>query len=216
MPEIFPRHTMVKPSPRAWSALMAQRPDLANEPLVAGWVDAGYPLVVRRSLCSDDAQKVALGLPLPLAQGKRRIAVTLDPDDILRADPPPLLSAAVLSAPACWHPCIAQLIRLDATTRVFGSLAWQCLTALPYLSAASDLDLLWYLPPGGDVESLLEGITAIDKTALMRIDGEVHNAAGAVQWRELRGAGAGSSIIVKGLRDVRVVCRADILAGGMR
>ena len=50
MPEIFPRHTMVKPSPRAWSALMAQRPDLANEPLVAGWVDAGYPLVVRRPL----------------------------------------------------------------------------------------------------------------------------------------------------------------------
>ncbi|MBB3148954.1 phosphoribosyl-dephospho-CoA transferase [Phyllobacterium trifolii] len=216
MPEIFPRHTMVKPSPRAWSALMAQRPDLANEPLVAGWVDAGYPLVVRRPLCSDDARKVALGLPLPLAQGKRRIAVTLDPDDILRADPPPFLSAAVLSAPACWHPCIAQLIRLDATTRVFGSLAWQCLTALPYLSAASDLDLLWYLPPGGDVESLLEGITAIDETALMRIDGEIHNAAGAVQWRELRGAGAGSSIIVKGLRDVRVVCRADILAGGMR
>ena len=216
MPEIFPRHTMVKPSPRAWSALMAQRPDLANEPLVAGWVDAGYPLVVRRPLCSDDARKVALGLPLPLAQGKRRIAVTLDPDDILRADPPPLLSAAVLSAPACWHPCIAQLIRLDATTRVFGSLAWQCLTALPYLSAASDLDLLWYLPPGGDVESLLEGITAIDETALMRIDGEIHNAAGAVQWRELRGAGAGSSIIVKGLRDVRVVCRADILAGGIR
>ncbi len=216
MPEIFPRHTMVKPSPRAWSALMAQRPDLANEPLVAGWVDAGYPLVVRRPLCSDDARKVALGLPLPLAQDKRRIAVTLDPDDILRADPPPLLSAAVLSAPACWHSCIAQLIRLDATTRVFGSLAWQCLTALPYLSAASDLDLLWYLPPGGDVESLLEGITAIDETALMRIDGEIHNAAGAVQWRELRGAGAGSSIIVKGLRDVRVVCRADILAGGTR
>jgi hypothetical protein len=45
MPEIFPRHTMVKPSPRAWAALMAQRPDLANEPFVAGWADAGYPLV---------------------------------------------------------------------------------------------------------------------------------------------------------------------------
>ncbi|RCW77946.1 malonate decarboxylase holo-[acyl-carrier-protein] synthase [Phyllobacterium bourgognense] len=216
MPEILPRHTMVKPWPRAWAALMARRADLANKPFVAEWANAGYPLVVRRPLCSDDPRTVCLGLPLPPAQGKHRIAVTLDPDGILRADPPPLLVAAAVSAPARWRGCIDQLIRLDPTTRVFGSLAWQHLTALPYLSVGSDLDLLWYLPPGGDVDTLLKGITAIDEIAPMRIDGEVHNAAGAVQWRELRGAGAGSCIIVKGLRDVRVVCRADILAGGMR
>jgi phosphoribosyl-dephospho-CoA transferase len=215
MPEIFPRHTMVKPSPRAWATLMAQRPDFANEPLVAGWVDTGYPLIVRRPLCSDDPRKVPLGLPLPLAQGKRRIAVSLDPDDILRADPPPLLSAAAILAPACWCPGIDQLVHLDPTARVFGSLAWQYLTALPYLSAASDLDLLWYMPPGGDVDTLLEGITAIAETAMIRIDGEVYNAAGAVQWRELWDAGTGG-IIVKGLRDVRAVSRADIFAGGMQ
>ena len=215
MPEIFPRHTMVKPSPRAWAALMAQHPDLANEPLVAGWADAGYPLVVRRPLCSDDPRKVPLGLPLPPAQGKRRIAVTLNLDDILRADPPPLLSAAAVSAPASWCRCIDQLIRLDPTARVFGSLAWQYLTALPYLSAGSDLDILWYLPPGGDVDTLLDGIAGIDEIALMRIDGEVHIAAGAVQWRELRDAGA-ESVLVKGLRDVRVIARADLFAGGMQ
>lgn len=215
MPEIFPRHTMVKPSPRAWAALIAQRPDLANEPLVAGWADAGYPLVVRRPLCSDDPRKVPLGLPLPPAQGKHRIAVTLDPDDILRVDPPPLLSAAAVSAPACWRRCIDQMIRLDPTARVFGSLAWQYLTALPYLSAASDLDLLWYLPPGGDVDTLLEGITAIAEIALMRIDGEIHSKAGAVQWRELRDGGA-ESVLVKGPRDVRVVSRAELFAGGVQ
>jgi len=215
MPEIFPRHTMVKPSPRAWAALMAQRPALANEPLVAGWADAGYPLVVRRPLCSDDPRKVPLGLPLPPAQGKRRIAVTLNLDDILRADPPPLLAAAAVSAPACWRRCIDQLIRLDPAARVFGSLAWEYLTALPYLSAGSDLDLLWYLPPGGDVDTLLDGIAGIDEIALMRIDGEVHIAAGAVQWRELRDAGA-ESVLVKGLHDVRVIARADLFAGGMQ
>jgi len=215
MPEIFPRHTMVKPSPRAWAALMAQHPDLANEPFVAGWADAGYPLVVRRPLCSDDPRTVPLGLPLPPAQGKHRIAVTLDPDDILRADPPPLLSAAAISAPACWRSSIDQLIRLDPTARVFGSLAWQYLTALPYLSSGSDLDLLWYLPSHGAVDTLLAGITAIDEIAPMRIDGEVHNAAGAVQWRELRDAGAGV-VAVKGLRDVRAVARADFFAGGVQ
>jgi malonate decarboxylase holo-[acyl-carrier-protein] synthase len=215
MAEILPRHTMIKPSPRAWAALMAQRPDLANRPFVAGWADAGYPLVVRRPLCSDKPRTVSLGLPLPPAQGKHRIAVTLDPDDILRVDPPPLLSAASVSAPACWRRCIDQLIRLDPTTRVFGSLAWQYVTALPYLSAASDLDLLWYLPPGGDVDTLLEGITAIDEIALTRIDGEIHTAGSAVQWRELRDAGA-DGVVVKGLRDVRVVSRADLFAGGMQ
>jgi malonate decarboxylase holo-[acyl-carrier-protein] synthase len=215
VPEILPRHTMVKPSPRAWAALMVQRPDLAKKPVVAGWADAGYPLVVRRQLLSDDPRTVSLGLPLPPAQGKHRIAVTLDPDDILRADPPPLLSAAAVSAPACWRRCIDQLICLDPTTRVFGSLAWQHLTALPYLSAGSDLDLLWYLPHGGDVDTLLEGITAIDEIAPMRVDGEVHNATGAVQWRELRDAGA-DVVVVKELRDVRAVSRADLFTVGMQ
>lgn len=206
---------MVRPSPRAWAKLMVQRPGLANKPFVAGWADAGYPLVVRRPECNDDPRTVPLGLPLPPAQGKHRIAVTLDPDDILRADPPPLLSAAAQSAPVSWRSFIDQLIRLDPTARVFGSLAWEYLTALPYLSAGSDLDLLWYLPPGGDVDTLLERIAAIDEIALMRIDGEVFNAAGAAQWRELRDAGDGV-IVVKGLRNVRAVSRADLFPGDMQ
>lgn len=215
MPDLFPRHTMVKPLPRAWTALMAQRSDLASEPIIAAWVDAGYPLVVRRPLCSDAPQTIPLGLPLPPAQGKRRIAVTLDPDDVLAADPPPLLSDAARSAPDRWRRCIRQLIRLDPTARTFGSLAWQHLTGLPYLSAGSDLDLLWHLPAGGDADALLEGIAAVDETAPMRIDGEVCSTAGAVQWRELREAGAGG-VLVKGLRDVRVVSRADLFTGGMQ
>ena len=214
MPEMFPRHTMVKPLSRAWAALMMQRPDLASEPLVAGWADAGFPLVVRRALC-ETPQTISLGLPLPPAQGKRRIALTLDRNDILAAEPPPLLSDAVVSAPVSWHACIDRLIRLDPNVRTFGSLAWQYLTGLPYLSAGSDLDLLWRSPTNGDIDALLEGISAIERISPMRIDGEIDSVAGAVQWRELQNAGA-DSVLVKTLHGVIAVPRVDILAGSMQ
>ena len=38
------RHAMAFPASAAWAVLMAERPDLAAEPIVAGWADAGYPL----------------------------------------------------------------------------------------------------------------------------------------------------------------------------
>lgn len=215
MPEVFPRHTMVKPSSRAWAALMTQRPDLANEPLVAGWADACFPLVVRRALCDETPQTISLGLPLPPAQGKRRIALTLDRNDILAAEPPPLLSDAVVSAPVSWHACIDRLVRLDPSVRTFGSLAWQYLTGLPYLSAGSDLDLLWQSPTDGEIEALLEGISAIEQISPMRIDGEIDSAGGAVQWRELRNAGA-DSVLVKTLHGVIAVPRVDLFVGSMQ
>jgi len=206
---------MVTTSPSSWAALMALRSDLAEEPLVAGWVRAGYPLVVRRPACGDPAGTIPLGLPLPPAYGKRRIAVTLAREDIVHAGPPPLLVEAAAAAPAGWRDCIDRLLHLDPQTRTFGSLAWQHLTALPYLSEGSDLDLLWQLPSEADVEALLAEIAAIARAAPMRIDGEVVAAAGGVQWRELRGDDAGE-VLVKGPRDVRTMTRAEFLAGGAK
>lgn len=214
MPEIFPRHTMVKSSSCAWAALMMQRPDLADEPLVAGWADAGFPLVVRRARY-ETPLTISLGLPLPPAHGKRRIALTLDRNDILAAKPPPLLSDAAVSAPISWHACIDRLVRLDPHVRTFGSLAWQYLTGLPYLSAGSDLDLLWQSPADGDIDALLEGISAVEPISPMRIDGEIDSAAGAVQWRELRNAGA-DSVLVKTPHGVMAVPRVDLFAGCMQ
>ncbi|HEX3350607.1 MAG TPA: malonate decarboxylase holo-[acyl-carrier-protein] synthase [Acetobacteraceae bacterium] len=213
MAEVLRRHAMVNPSPPAWAALMALRSDLAEEPLVAGWAQARYPLVVRRPGCGDAAGTVPLGLPLPPAHGKRRIAVTLEPEEIVHAGPPPLLAEAATVAPPGWRDGIDRLLHLDPLTRTFGSLAWQHLTGLPYLSEGSDLDLLWRLPSEADVGALLAGIAAIARETPMRIDGEVVGAAGGVQWRELQGDDAGA-ILVKGSRDVRMMQRADFLAGG--
>src|SRR5262245_50233925 len=183
MAEMFPRHTMIQPSAAAWSALMAERSDLAAEPLVAGWAEAGYPLVVRRPSARDVSTEIPLGLPLPPSHGKRRIALALQPAGVVRSCPPPLLADAADAAPAGWHDCIRRLLDLDPSTRTFGSLAWQYCTGLPYLAEGSDLDLLWQARAG--LEDLLARIDAILRAAPMRIDGEVIGAAGGVQWREL-------------------------------
>lgn len=213
MAEPLRRHGMVYPSPPAWAALVALRADLAAEPLVAGWGWAGYPLVVRRPTCEDAAGTISLGLPLPPAQGKRRIGVSLAPEAIVHAAPPPLLAKAAAAAPSGWRESIDRLLQLDPLTRTFGSLAWQHLTGLSYLSAGSDLDLLWQLPSEADVDALVARIAAIDREAPMRIDGEVVGPAGGVQWREWQGDDT-VTVLVKGPHDVRLMPRADFLAGG--
>lgn len=200
---------MVTAAPEAWRAMLASRPDLAREPLVAGWADAGHPLVARRLAQDDPPGAIPLGLPLPPAQGKRRLALSLPPEAIANVAPPPLLRAAASAAPDAWRASLWELLTLDEQVRTFGSLAWTHLTGLPYLSAASDLDLLWSLPDPGSVDRLLGGIEAIAARAPIRIDGEVIGAAGAANWRELHTAG---EVMVKHLDGLRLMTRAEFLA----
>ncbi|MCB8881431.1 malonate decarboxylase holo-[acyl-carrier-protein] synthase [Acidisoma cellulosilytica] len=203
------RHWMMTPTRDAWNRLMYQRPELAGEPLVATWAEWGFPLVLRRPLPGDAPGEWPLGLPLPPSQGKRRIALTLAEQDILRMAPPLGLADAVATAPDEWQQTIRSLLGLDAATRCFGSLAWQHMTGLAYLSPTSDLDLLWDLP--ADPRRLLAGIDAIARTAPMRIDGEVMGAHGAVQWRELRDSV--DSIVVKDEAAVALMPKDAFLAG---
>jgi phosphoribosyl-dephospho-CoA transferase len=209
MHERVARHNMVHPAPAAWADLLAERPDMAREPLLAGWADAGFPLVVRRPACADEAAAIPLGLPLPPAQGKRRIALSLPPHAILRSGPPPLLREAAVSAPAGWRDVIADLVRLDPQVRVFGSLAWQHLTGLAYVVEGSDIDLLWALPPAACIDRLLTGIGAIERRAPMRIDGEILGRVGGVNWREAR---SGGEVMVKSGRGVSLMAQAKFFA----
>jgi phosphoribosyl-dephospho-CoA transferase len=201
------RHDMIFVSPAAWRALLETRDDLAAEPLVAGWIDRGWPLVARRATPCETSG-IALGLPLPPFAGKRRISVLIQPDDIVSTAPPPPLSAAIGAAPACWRPAldeVASLVsRYGIEARVFGSLAWQSLTGLQYLSDSSDLDILLPLPRDNDPIELTAGLAAIEATAPMRLDGEFLRDDGAgVNWRELH-AGA-REILVKTTDDVALL-----------
>ncbi|MGL9622955.1 malonate decarboxylase holo-[acyl-carrier-protein] synthase [Bradyrhizobium sp. U531] len=212
MAEPLARHSMVKASTAGWAAVMTRCPELAGEPMVAGWAHAGRPLVVRRPACSDTAGMIPLGLPLPPSLGKRRIAVSLTAAEIVASAPPPLLTDAANAAPATWREPIEKLLQLLPETRTYGSLAWQHLTGLPYLSDGSDLDLLWPLSSAEQAGTLLSGIAGIARQAPMRLDGEITGPAGGVQWRELTGTDE-DEVLVKGERGVTTMTRAAFLTG---
>jgi phosphoribosyl-dephospho-CoA transferase len=183
------RHDFVFVSPAAWRSFLETRDELADDPLVDGWINRGWPLIARR-LAADEGDGVPLGLPLPPSAGKRRIGLLMDPAGIRSIARPPLLSTAFRVAPAAWKPTLRTLdqlaTRLGVQARVFGSLAWCLLTGLNYLTARSDLDFILSLPRPGDFAELMTELGSIDSAAPMRLDGEIVRGDGAgVHWREL-------------------------------
>ena len=182
------RHDLVFVSPTAWRSFLESRAELAADPLIAGWVDRGWPLIARR-LAPEEGHGVPVGLPLPPSAGKRRIGLLMDPVRIRSIARPPLLSAAFRVAPAAWIPTLRTLnhvaTRLGVEARVFGSLAWCLLTGLNYLTARSDLDFTLSLPHPRDFAELMTELGSIDSAAPMRLDGEIVRDDGAgVHWRE--------------------------------
>jgi len=212
------RHDLVLVSPAAWRSLLQRHDDLAGEPLVIEWVDRGWPLITRRAM-HGEADGLPLGLPLPPFAGKRRLSFLMQPDDIVATARPLQLSSTIDVAPEPWRHTLDQVAELASRhgveARVFGSLAWQTLTGLDYLSAGSDLDLLLSFPPGGDHAGLTAGLAAIEAAAPMRLDGEITRDDGAgVNWRELH-TGA-RQVLVKHPGDVALLDISLFLNGGIQ
>jgi len=207
------RHELLRVAPDVWASVLADCPSLADLPLVGSWAERGWPVIVRRRAEADDPALVPVGLPLPPAAGKRRIALLLPPDGILQRSSPPLLRTAASVADPDWRSTIASLLALGARTGVepsaFGSLLWQHQTGLTYLSPHSDLDVLWPVPTGFDVLSLVYSIAEIQRDAPLRIDGEVIFPDGsAVNWRELwmaHRAADGTMVLAKTMEGVRLL-----------
>jgi phosphoribosyl-dephospho-CoA transferase len=182
------RHALIRVGADAWAAVIAARPELRDDPLLAGWAPA-WPLVARRRDSGSPANTVAAGLPLPPSRGKRRHAFDLPHDAIMAIEPPPTLEHVRENAPAAWRPTLDAIRALAAAhgsiPRVFGSFAWAALTGLVYVTPTSDLDLLWPLAPG--LATILAALPAIERAAPGRLDGEVVRDAdgGAANWREL-------------------------------
>ena len=200
MAEAHRRHDLLDVEPGAWAAALAGRADLTGVPHVAAWVDDGRPVILRRAHPEEDEGLVPVGLPLPPRDGKRRIGLAL-PRDAVRPRASFLLSEARAACPPSWTATLDALIALGErhglAPRPFGSLLWQSLTGLPYLSERSDLDLLWPVP-GAVPARLMEGIAAIEARAPMRLDGEILlSDGGGVNWRELHSTGASGTVLVK-------------------
>lgn len=213
---VLQRHTLVTVAREPWRRLVATRDDLAREPLIVTWADRDWPLIARRAGVGE-TDGLACGLPLPPSLGKRRIAVVLQHDDVVALRPPPRLGECRSAAPASWSNTIESVSALASMhggpARVFGSLAWQWITGLPYLSARSDLDVLLPYADAADVDAQTTGLAAIEANAPMRIDGELVRSDGAaVNWREMHSGM--EEILVKTAVRVTMVSR-DLFVGGL-
>ncbi|MEJ1969138.1 MAG: malonate decarboxylase holo-[acyl-carrier-protein] synthase [Rhizomicrobium sp.] len=209
------RHDLVFVRPAGWRSLLATRADLATDPLVASWVDRGWPLIGRRAM-PGDGEGVPLGLPLPPFAGKRRLAFVMCPDDIVSITPPPALSAVISVAPRAWWSTLYDLDEFAARhgmdAQVFGSLAWRALTGQDYVTDRSDLDLLLCVSRDTDLPRLAAGMAAIEAAAPMRLDGEfIRDDGAAVNWREFRAAGR--EVLVKTIASVAVLDTSLFLLG---
>ena len=186
---------------------------------VAAWLAADWPLVVARQPCGDVMpDNIAVGLALPPVQGKRRIALSMTPQDISRHSQPLLLAEALAHAPVEWQPALAKLdaaaTDIDLELRVFGSLAWQALSGLPYLTPQSDIDLLWHPYSNAQLQQGIELLARWEHDSGLRADGEVlFGGNSAVSWREWTRLKSGSDqrVLVKRESSAELVATRELL-----
>jgi phosphoribosyl-dephospho-CoA transferase len=218
------RHDLVWLDPLAARAACAAGPCAAADReaarRLADWVGASHPLIVTRQAPEVGAARIRLGLALPPALGKLRLAFDVPRGAIARSAPPPALTAATAVAlPVAWRARALTLAGLPAIAgaapRLFGSAAMQLASGLPCLGADSDLDLLLTPHDWAGAQAACRALAAMDEDgAVPRVDGEIRNAAGeAVAWREL--ASDSRQLLAKGQCEVRLLAR-EAFAEGFR
>ena len=211
------RHDLVFVSPAGWRAMLDARSDLASESLLARWPKMRWPTIRRRSV-PGEASGLALGLPLPPSAGKKRISFLVDIGHVAAVARPPSLRQARAYAPRNWWPTLDRLdalaFRHSVDARVFGSLAWQSLTGLDYVTTSSDLDVLFEFRRETDIDRFVADVAAIEADAPMRLDGELMGTdGGAVNWREFHGGA--SDLLVKRIESVVLLGRHQFMSGAM-
>lgn len=209
------RHDVVHLHRDAWASRIPRDFNSKVFSIIDDWLSLGRPLVARRrSAC--DSVGLPLGLPLPPSLGKARIAITVTREAIATIAPPPTLLEIQSFARPAWRftldNVVALCAKLDIELRAFGSLAWERLTGLDYVTPTSDVDLLFIGVGRLAVAPLLRGLAEIEAGAPMRLDGEIVRADGAAaNWRELRVAPR--EVLVKTLDGVFLQSSAEFLEG---
>jgi phosphoribosyl-dephospho-CoA transferase len=197
------------------------------------WRSAALPAVARRAEggAAAPAETAWLALsppPDPASASKPRIGFHVARSHVLRIGPPLKLDAALQAAPAAWQATLqalaAQAIGMGLRFHVFGSLAWQALTGLQYMTDQSDIDLLWYPRSRRELDAGLQLLARFAPD--LPLDGEIVFPDGnGVAWKEWLQAGAETAfpaasratprsprVLAKAPQSVRLLTRADLVA----
>ncbi len=210
------RHQLAIVSSAGWrDILAADWDDEVREGLVH-WAAHGLPLVVTRQRVPrrDPCDPVSLGLCLPARWNRRLVALQLPWARVALFSEFPTLAEVLPKLPRIDR----QALRTTATelgarglrARVYGSVGWQCVTAMRYVHERSDLDL-WVAVDGereaDEAADMLDGCMP----PTLRVDGELVFSDGmATAWREWRTwrAGRCSSLLIKRLDGADLLQRA--------
>ncbi|WP_343653981.1 malonate decarboxylase holo-[acyl-carrier-protein] synthase [Herbaspirillum sp.] len=221
------RHHLLWLHDAAWQRLQQDSVDERQRASLAHWQRMRWPVVVRRTDVDARADELCVGIALPPdAQGnKPRIALRVTPQEVAASRAPFLLrdivAARLGGLPSSWPAGLAELQqhmeRAGIALSVFGSLAWQAVTAEPYLRASSDIDLLFCPRSRSQLEG---GVRLLAWQAMfLPLDGEiVFPDGGAVSWKEWRqvavlGAGELGQVLVKRANRVALDRVGSLIAG---
>lgn len=221
MPELFPaRHQLAWLTPGAGAAAQLAGPcclsAAAARDLLEAWLRRGFPLIVTRQPAGT-AATIQLGLALPPAEGKYRLAFAVPRAMVRVISPPPTLTEAAAALPIGWRATLRALLDapeiLAGAPRVYGSAALQVLTGEACLGESSDLDLLLTPPSWPAAQRAAAALLELGASLPgPRLDGEIASPAGlAVAWREL--AAAPARLLVKSASRVELLATARFAAG---
>lgn len=215
---MFYRHNRVWLSSSGWQrACAAASP--AHLSALQRWAANDWPLVVRRSESVLPADSLGLGLALPPdAQTgvKTRIPLKVALHEIAQHEPPLAFSAVASAVPSAWQAAYTDLIHeLDAAQlelRVYGSLALQAVTGLPYLTATSDIDVLFSPRTHAQLQQGLQILQTYSQH--LPLDGEIVFASGrAVAWKEWANAANSShKVMAKSMTTLNLMNVDDLLS----
>ena len=208
---MFYRHNRVWLSASGWQRAYAAASN-AHLPALERWAENDWPLVVRRSESILPADSLGLGLALPpdpYSGVKTRIPLTVYLSDIARHEPPLAFAAVANTMPSEWQDACTdlqdELIAAQLELRVYGSVALQAITGLSYLTATSDIDVLF--SPRTDAQ-LQQGLHLLQTHAQrLPLDGEIVFPSGrAVAWKEWADAVRNShKVMVKSMANLNLM-----------
>jgi phosphoribosyl-dephospho-CoA transferase len=214
------RHDLVWLSDQGWRQARDMAPVHCRD-MIEMWRQADWPAIVRRADADLLPDQLSLGIampPRPTDACKTRIGFWVQRSDIRKVSPPLSITQIREATPESWRPFLSALDS-DATghglpIRVYGSVALQALTRQPYLTAASDIDVL--LQPATHVQ-LHRGLALLHSYSRhLPLDGEIVFPNGhAVAWKELSAAlraKRSHRVLVKEIHEVSLATTDALLA----